>query len=279
MAATSPSPESPPEVLRLERLSVFYGDVEVLSEVDLGAKRGEVVVIFGESGCGKSVLFRTLTGLEPPDLGRVTILGEDLYRVGDRQRVRLLRRLGVAHQGGALLKSLSVFENVLLPLKEVAGFSYAKAGERVEELLGHLQLGAVATLQPGRLSRGEVKRTALARALALKPEILICDDIFSGLDWGTQLYIFELFEELPKRLGTTVIVFTPAPEVALKVAQRLLILDQGRLIAQGTPAEILKITDPAVDKVFHSHLRAFREGAESMASNGGSTAPIGEAQP
>lgn len=279
MAATSPSPERPPEVLRIEGLSVFYGDVEVLSEIDLGAKRGEVVVIFGESGCGKSVLFRTLTGLEPPDQGRVTILGEDLYRVGDRQRIRLLRHLGVAHQAGALLKSLSVSENVLLPLKEVAGLSYAEAGERVEELLDHLQLGAVAKLPPGRLSRGEVKRTALARALALKPEILICDDIFSGLDWGTQLYIFELFEELAKTSGTTVIVLTPAPEVALKVAHRLLILDQGRLIAQGTPAEILEITDPTVDRVFHSHLRAFQGHAGLLASNGGTTAPTGEAQP
>ena len=278
MAATSPSPERPPEVLRIERLSVFYGDVEVLSEIDLGAKRGEVVAIFGESGCGKSVLFRTLTGLEPPDQGRVTILGEDLYRVGDRQRIRLLRHLGVAHQAGALLKSLSVSENVLLPLKEVAGLSYAEAGERVEELLDHLQLGAVAKLTPGRLSRGEVKRTALARALALKPEILICDDIFSGLDWGTQLYIFELFEELAKTSGTTVIVLTPAPEVALKIAHRLLILDQGRLIAQGTPAEILEITDPTVDRVFHSHLRAFQSHADLLASNGGTTAPTGEAQ-
>jgi ABC-type transporter Mla maintaining outer membrane lipid asymmetry ATPase subunit MlaF len=265
--------------LRIERLSVFYGDVEVLSKIDLGAKRGEVVVIFGESGCGKSVLFRTLTGLEPPDQGRVTILGEDLYRVGDRQRTRLLRHLGVAHQAGALLKSLSVFDNVLLPLKEVASLSYAKAGERVEELLEHLQLGAVAKLLPARLSRGEVKRTALARAMALKPEILICDDIFSGLDWGTQLYIFELFEKLAKTFGKTVIVFTPAPEVALKVAHRLLILDQGRLIAQGTPAEILEITDPTVDRVFHSHLRAFQGRANLLVSNGGTTAPTGEAQP
>lgn len=259
MPATTQASADQTAVLRVDRVSVEYDGLTALENVDLSLNRGEVVAIFGESSCGKSVLFRCLAGLEEPSRGRIFILDQDLYEASERKRLGLLRHLGVAHQAGALLKSLSVFENILLPLKELGGVSLAAANQRVEELIAQFKLESVTQMFPSQLSLGNVKRVALARALALEPQILVCDDIFLGLTWNDQLKIFDLFADLSSSRGTGIVVLTPAPEVALKVGGRLLILDRGRVVASGQPEEILKLTDPAVDRVFHSHLRAFQD--------------------
>jgi len=276
MSATPPASDSTTAALRVEGLSVDYGSLTVLSDIDLVVKPGDIAVVFGESGSGKSVLFRCLAGLEEPSRGRVFILEQDLYGATEQKRLGLLRHLGVTHQTGALLKSLSVFENILLPLKELGGVSLSAARERVAELVERFKLEDSLELFPAQLSLGNVKRVALARALALEPQILVCDDIFLGLTWNDQLTIFDLFADLCQSRGTSVVVLTPAPEVALKIGGRLMILDRGRIIASGPTEAVLQIADPAVERVFHSHLRAFEESRAMTGRYGRRTVPAQE---
>jgi len=261
MTAPSSDLDKTTAVLRVDGVSVDYDGLTALRDAELTVRPGEVTAIFGESGSGKSVLFRCLTGLERPTRGRIYIHDQDLYATTEQKRLGLLRHLGVAHQTGALLKSLSVFENILLPLRELGGVSLNTAQRRVDELVERFKLDDFAHLFPAQLSLGLVKRVALARALALEPQILVCDDIFLGLTWSDQLKIFDLFADLSQSRQTSIVVLTPAPEVALKVGGRLVILDRGRVIASGRPDDIMRLADPAVERVFHSHLRAFEVGA------------------
>lgn len=279
MASLTTDLDSTTTVLRIDQVSVNYDEVTALSQIDLTLRQGDILAVFGESGSGKSVLFRCLAGLERPSRGRIFIQGQDLYAVSEQKRLGLLRTLGVAHQTGALLKSLSVFENILLPLKECGDVSRGAARQRVNELLQRFEMQESATLYPSQLSRGEVKRVALARALALKPQIVICDDIFSGLSWSAQLKIFDLFKDYSKTRGMSFIFFTPAPEVSIKAGQRLLLLDRGQVIASGRPDEILRLTDPAVERVFHSHLRAFQQDVAVSQRSYGEAPPEQEANP
>ncbi|HEX4872006.1 MAG TPA: ATP-binding cassette domain-containing protein [Nevskiaceae bacterium] len=226
----------PPIVV--EALHADYGGTPVLRGVDLSVAAGEILVIMGGSGSGKSTLLRHLLGLLQPRSGRVRLLGQDLARARERDWRRLRPRLGVAFQSGALLSSLSVGENVLLPLRE-----HTRLPEPTLKILMRLKLAMVnlvgcEDLMPAELSGGMIKRAALARALALDPELLFLDEPSAGLDPVVAAALDELILELRAVLGMSVVVVTHELESAFKIADRLCVLDRGEVIALGPTAEV-----------------------------------------
>jgi len=251
-------------ILEVENLSVAFGNHYALKEISFVVSAKEIFTVFGSSGCGKSLLFSAIAGLLTPTSGTVRLFGHDLHALSGRQWTQVRRRIGTALYGGALLKSLTVLENIKLPLMEIGGKSDEEAEERAYWLLTRLRLRNLAKLTPKSLSRGEVQRIGLARALALRPEILFCDDVFAGLDWRTREDLVELLEELRQSIGLTVVLFTPLPELCFRVADRLAILDAGKLIALGSPAEIEALKDPVIEDVFLSHVEAMRQFGRTL---------------
>ncbi|MDX1401932.1 MAG: ATP-binding cassette domain-containing protein, partial [Kiloniellales bacterium] len=220
----------------------------------------------GGGACGKSVLFRVLSGEMLPTTGKVTLLGEDVHRLKGHKGAELLHKVGFAYQGGALLKSLSVLENVALPLLEVERLDWDEAHDRTMKLLSLLGLSQVAELFPHSLSASEVKRTALARALALEPQVVLCDDVFSGLGWRLQDRLFELLLELSDTKNLTVVVFTPAYDVALRFGDRVALLDTGKIIAEGPVEEIKALEDDTIRHILTPTRESF---AAKRARDGG----------
>ncbi len=233
-------------VLSAEGLGVSFDDRVVLQDINVNVQRGEIFVFMGGGACGKSVLFQVLTGDVAPTKGRVKLLGHELRDLKSRTRSQLLRKVGIAYQGGALLKSLTVLENVELPLIEVAGLKRRDSTGRAKEFLALLGLSKVEALSPSSLSMSEIKRVALARALVLEPEVLFCDDVFSGLGWRLQDKLFKLLLDLGEGKGLTVIVFTPALDVAFRFGDQVAILEEGCVIAQGPVDEIKTNKDERV---------------------------------
>ena len=255
-------------ILEVEDLTVAFGDHVALKDISFAVSAGEVFTIFGGSGCGKSLLFSAITGLLAPTGGTVKLFDQNIHRLAGHQWTQVQQRIGTALYGGALLKSLSVLENIKLPLIEIGGQSDAEAEERAMSLLRRMHLRNVARLLPKSLSRGEVQRVGLARALALRPEILICDDVLAGLDWRTREDLVGFLEELRQSIGLAVVLFTPLPELCFRMADRMAILNAGEIIATGTPGEIENLDDPVIEDVFLSQFEAMRQFGRGATRNG-----------
>jgi phospholipid/cholesterol/gamma-HCH transport system ATP-binding protein len=244
----------PYPAIEAERLSVSYNGGPVLREISFSVDYGQLYAVLGQGGSGKSTLFRHLLALERPTAGRVLILGKDVARLKGAELADLRRRVGVAHQGGALLSSLTVVENVMLPLIELLRLDRRTAEAVAERKLRRLGLVERAHLVPARLSRGELKRAEITRAIAVDPLLLVCDDIFSGLDRRTQAAIFRLLRSLRGSSGMTVVIFTPAAEVALDIADRVAVCHRGRFIVEGSPDEIRASPHPGVQEILADHV-------------------------
>ena len=254
-------------ILEVEGLSIAFGDHFALKEINFAVSAKEVFTVFGGSGCGKSLLFSAITGLLTPTSGTVRLFGQNIHTLSGRQWTHVQQRIGTALFGGALLKSLPVLENIKLPLLEIGGQSDEEAEERAFSLLRRMHLEKVASLMPKSLSRGEVQRVGLARALALHPEVLICDDVLAGLDWRTREDLVEFLEELREAVGLTVVMFTPLPELCFRVADRMAVLHAGRMVATGTPTEVEAMNDPIIEEVFISHFDAMRQFGQTALRN------------
>ena len=244
--------------IRVEGLTVAHGEDVVLRDVSFEVRRGEVFAVLGGSGSGKSTLLRAIIGLVAPVSGRVTICGEDMTSAQGEARRRLLRRIGVAFQGGALFGSISVLDNVSLPLEELTDLP-----PRAVELVARMKLALVgledaAEKMPAELSGGMQKRAALARALALDPEVLFLDEPSAGLDPRTSAGLDELILDLSRALGTTFVVVTHEIPSVERIADRALLLD-GELAgvrAIGTPEELRSHADPEVAAFFRREAAA-----------------------
>lgn len=245
-------------ILEVESLSIAFGENYGLKDVSISIIEGEFLVVFGGTGCGKSLFFRAVTGLQRPTSGHVRLFGHDIHDLGRGQWSQIQQRIGTAIYGGALLKALTAMENIMLPLYELDDGDERKDSDWLAQLVDRLGLEKLANLSTSALSRGEVQRVGLARALILKPEILICDDIFSGLDWHTRDRMVDFLEELRARTGLTIVICTASPEIGMRVADRLLILDRGNCIAIGSPTEIREMEDPMVRSVFLTHIEAMQ---------------------
>ncbi len=247
MATGQILPASPIEpVLSLRNLRVSYGEREILHGISFDVLRGETLVILGGSGSGKSTLLRTLVGLEKPSAGEIWIKGRDLAKTSAAEMDEIRRKIGMSFQGGALFGSMTVGENVALPLRE-----HTRLEDSTIEIILRLKLQQVGLegfeyYTPAQLSGGMKKRAAVARALAMDPEILFFDEPSAGLDPIIAAGIDELILELKRAFHMTIIVVTHELASAFLIADRMLLIDKGNIVALGTTEEMRSSTQPRV---------------------------------
>ncbi len=248
-------------ILGVRDLTMAFGERVVMEGLDFRIRRGEIYVVMGGSGCGKSTLLRHMLGLEEPRSGEVLYGSESFTRAGAADRERLLRRVGVLYQGSALWTSMTLAENVALPLQQFTKLSPSRIQEVVELKLALVGLHGFEAFHPWELSGGMQKRAGLARAIALDPEILFIDEPSASLDPPTGRRLDRLILELRDALGTTVVVVTHDVASILGIATRALFLDgeTRRAIAEGPPAEL---RDHGPDPV-----RAFFAGGKAPAAS------------
>jgi phospholipid/cholesterol/gamma-HCH transport system ATP-binding protein len=237
-------------LLECRDVSVGY-DRPILEHVDLRIEAGELVALLGGSGCGKSTLLRAFTGLLPPLAGEVLLFGEPLYELSTDQRNRLLRRTGTAFQQDALFGSMTVGENVALPLRELSQLPEPVIREMVRMKLGLVGLADLEHREPASLSGGQRKRVALARASILDPELVFCDEPSAGLDPVVAATIDETLLQFRAALGITLVVVTHELESIRTIADRAVMFADGGIIAEGSIDELSRSDDHTVFNFFH----------------------------
>lgn len=225
-------------VIEVRNLITHYGDRQILNGITLDIRPGEIMVIMGGSGSGKSTLLRHLLGLEHPTSGCVRILGRDLASLSPDALVDLHKKMGVAFQGGALFSSMTVGDNISLPLRE-----HTKLDQRTIDIMVRLKLEVVSLagfedLMPSELSGGMIKRAAFARAIILDPRLLFCDEPSAGLDPVVASAIDDLILKLREALGMSIIVVTHELDSAFKIADRITVLDKGDILMIGSVDEV-----------------------------------------
>jgi len=249
----TPPPNTNQPVLRLEGVTLGYGDFTVLREISLEVLPGQVVAMMGGSGSGKTTLLRAATGQLVARHGTVTLFGKNLAQA-DRPTLQALRqRMGVLFQQGALFTDLNVFENVAFPLREHLSLSTAQLTERVLEKLSAVGLRAAAHLKVSEISGGMARRVALARAVVLEPELVLYDEPFAGLDPISLGITARLIRSLSDRLGCASVVITHDIAESFAIADLVYLVGQGKLKAQGTPATLGASPDPYVQQFLHGH--------------------------
>jgi phospholipid/cholesterol/gamma-HCH transport system ATP-binding protein len=223
-----------------------YGDKIVLDHVSLHVDRGETLVVVGGSGAGKSTLIRQIVGLERPDSGTIHIDGIDLLALGEVALLHERRRFAVVFQNDALLDSMSVFDNVAFPLREELGLRGAEVERRVVAKLEALGLLDARKKLPGELSGGMAKRLGVARALVVEPEILVYDEPTTGLDPLSSRRVDALIDEMREKFLVTSIVITHDMATAFEIADRVMLLEHGKFVAEGPPEKFFASDVPAV---------------------------------
>jgi len=232
-------------MIEVRHLRKAFNGQLVLDDVSFSVPRGTTAVIIGGSGAGKSVLLRHVNGLLKPDGGEVIIDGLDITRLSDDDTNEFRLRVGMVFQGSALFDSLNVADNVAFALHEHTGYPEEKTGRIVREKLEMMGLGGIEGKMPDELSGGMKKRVAIARAIALEPEIMLYDEPTAGLDPITADVINNLIRKLQQTMHSTAVAVTHDMASAFKIADRIYLLKRGRFIAQGTPDEIK--SDPSKD--------------------------------
>ena len=235
-------------VIEVADLTRRFGKRAVIDNLSFKIERGETLVIMGGSGCGKSTLLRHIIGVMKPDSGSVKIFGQEVTTMNERQIAGIRRRFGMLFQSGALMASMTVGENVALPLKEHTELSPGEIDELVKKKLQMVGLTGFEHLKPAEISGGMRKRVGLARALALDPELLFSDEPTSGLDPIMTAVVDKLTMELTREAGMTAIVVTHDMTSAFRIATRMIMLRRGSILAQGTPEEIRNHPHPEVQQ-------------------------------
>ncbi len=232
--------------ISIRGVSMSYGARQVLDSVDLDLYRGEILVLLGGSGSGKSTLLKHVLGLASPDAGSITINGVDITRCSPSELGAVRRRIGVAFQAAALFNSLSVEENVALPLRELTRLEESTIKLVVWMKLMAVGLSEAGSLYPTELSGGMRKRVAMARAMALDPEILILDEPSAGLDPIVSAGLDELILFLKRLFGITILVVTHELESAFHIADRVAMLYQGTLVAVDRKEQFVRNAHPRI---------------------------------
>jgi phospholipid/cholesterol/gamma-HCH transport system ATP-binding protein len=237
-----------PPMISLQHLYKSFDGRHVLRDLTIDIERGESVVIVGGSGTGKSVTLKHIIGLLQPDRGRVFVDGQDMTNMSEVELNRFRRRFGMAFQEGALFDSMSVFENIAFPLRRHTKMTEQEIRSRVEECLEDVHLHGVDKKRPSELSGGMRRRVGFARAISLKPEILLFDEPTTGLDPVISAVVAQLITEMDHKLGTTTVTITHDMKVAFEIADRVAMLYQGSIIEQGTPEVFQRSTNPIVQQ-------------------------------
>jgi len=244
-------PPEPPHI-EIRNLTMAYDDFVVMRDINATVRQGEVFVIMGGSGCGKSTLLRHLIGLKEPAAGEILYHGRSFTRASHEERERMMTRFGVLFQGGALWSSMTLAENVALPLEEYTDLSPREVADIVSLKLALVGLKGFEDYYPAEISGGMRKRAGLARAMALDPEILFFDEPSAGLDPVSARRLDELILRLRDNLGATVVVVTHELASIFAIADNAIFLDAGtrRMRATGNPNHLLKTTNDPVLKEF-----------------------------
>jgi phospholipid/cholesterol/gamma-HCH transport system ATP-binding protein len=262
---------TPEPIISARDVRVQYGDREVLHGLTFDVKQGETLAVIGGSGSGKSTMLRTLVGLERPSSGQVLIKGRDIVKASTREMDAIRKRIGLAFQGGALIGSLTVGENIALPILEHTRLERSTIEVMVRIKLEQVGLSGFEDYSPAQLSGGMKKRAAFARAMALDPEILFFDEPSAGLDPITAAGIDDLILSLKKAYALSMVVVTHELASAFLIADRIILIDRGNIVAMGPVDEVRHSTHPRVrqflDRVADTtqdddvdHLRMFTEG-------------------
>ncbi len=241
-------------VAELRGISAGYGEQLVLHEIDFALHRGQVVAVMGGSGSGKTTLLRLLTGQIAPRQGIGRVLGFSLTQMSQRDRYRLRRRLGMLFQFGALFTDLNVFDNVAFPLREHTQLPEAMIRDLVWLKLEAVGLRGAARLFPAELSGGMARRVALARAVALDPELILYDEPFAGLDPISLATIGTLIRRLNDALGAASVLVTHDVAESLAIVDYVYFVSRGRIVAHGTPEAIRVAQDPFVRQFVHGEI-------------------------
>ena len=249
--------------LEVRDLVVKYGDVTVLKGVNFEVKRGEVLVILGGSGCGKSTLLRNLVGLMRPYSGQILINGEDFTRKNEEARMEIRKRMGMCFQGSALFNSMTVGENVALPLQEHTWLERSTIEIMTRIKLELVGLGGFEDYMPSALSGGMKKRAGLARAMAMDPEIIFYDEPSAGLDPIVAADLDMLIRKMQHTFNLTSIVVTHEMESVKLIADRVLMLDRGEVVGYGSLDELKQTDHPFVQQFFAR--RPNEEGGDESA--------------
>ena len=241
--------------VRLEDVCLSFGRREIFRGLDCQFQRGQITVIMGGSGSGKSTLLRVIAGLARPQSGRVFVAGEEVTALAERELFRVRQRIGMLFQHGALLDSLSVFDNVALPLREHTNLAKPDIAAEVERRLHAVGLPETGPLFPRQLSGGMRRRAALARAIVTDPEIVLCDEPFSGLDPLNVRRIEKLFTSLNDQLGISLLVTSHHVPSSLRMAHQMVFLQEGRVVT-GTPDALRNHPDEGISGFFAAELDA-----------------------
>jgi len=243
------------KAIQVKNLVTHYDGRKILNGVSLEVNQGEIMVIMGGSGSGKSTLLRYLLGLQKPTSGHIELLGKDITKMTEHDLHHMMRNIGVSFQGGALFGSMTVAENIQLPLKE-----HTSLDEKTMQIMSQMKLEVVnlagfENLMPSQLSGGMVKRAALARAIILDPRLLFFDEPSAGLDPVVSAELDELILRLRDAMNMTIVVVTHELDSAFKIADRITILDRGEILMCGTVDEVRNSDNQRIYNLLHRQPR------------------------
>lgn len=241
-----PSPATAEPVLEARRVSLAVGGNRVLDGLDLAVAPNEFLAVLALGGAGKSLLFRTLSGLQEPSSGQVFWFGKDLGTLSEREKQKLRRLIGAVHQHGALFADLTVEENIMLPLVELTDHDRQHIENTVDFTLAVAGLAEHRHAYPAALAAVTIRKAAVARALVLGPRLLICDDVFAGLDPRAQRQINDYIRALHMLRAMATVILTHNVRMAFQLADRVAVLARGRIVTSGPPEEIRRSGLPEV---------------------------------
>ncbi len=237
-------------MIKVSHLYKQFEGQKVLEDINLEVEGGELLVILGESGSGKSVFLQHLIGLMKPDQGTIVIDGQDITKLSERELLRVRKNMGYLFQEGALYDFMTVYENIAFPLNEHTRLKPKEIDKKVKDMIKTVGLQGAESKFPSSLSGGMKKRAALARSVILGSKILFCDEPTSGLDPIKSRNISNLIQSMSRQLNSTTVVTSHDIENSFRIADRLVLIHEGKIMAEGSPQELRKLTDPYIKDFF-----------------------------